>query len=179
MAVSTVAFRYAKSLLGLAQEKGLSEEIHKDMLFFKHTLEENRQLAVVLKNPVVRNEKKNQIVKAVFASRINPMSMAFFGIVARKSREGIIDAIAEEYIRLYDEAKGIKQATVVTTVPLTEELRAQFKALVTKATGSQQVVLEEKIAPNLIGGYVLRIGDEQIDASLRSQLNKLKLQFLN
>lgn len=179
MAVSTVAFRYAKSLFDLAQEKSLTEDIQNDMLFFKRTLAENRQLALVLKNPIVRSEKKNQVVKAIFGERINPLSMAFFGIVARKNRESILDAIAAAFIDLYDESKGIKRATVTTTVPLTDELRAAFKALVTKSTGAKGVELEELTNPNLIGGYVLRIGDEQLDASLRSQLNELKLEFLN
>lgn len=179
MAISTVAFRYAKSLLDLAQEKGLTEEIHKDMLFFKHTLEDSRPLALALKNPIVRSDKKSQIVKAIFGKRVNPMSMAFFDIIARKNREAIIDAIADEYIRLYDQMKGIERATVVTTMPLTEDLRTKLKAIVSKATGSQLVELEEKIDENLIGGYVLRISDQQIDASLRRQLNDMKLQFLN
>lgn len=179
MAVSTVAFRYAKSLLDLAQEKGLTEEIHKDMLFFRDTLDASRPLALALKNPIIRSDKKSQIVKLIFANRVNPVSMAFFNIIARKNREAIIDAIADEYIRLYDQMKGVGRATVVTTMPLTEELRSEFKAMVAKATGSKQVELKEKVDEKIIGGYILRIDDQQVDASLRSQLNNLKLQFLN
>lgn len=179
MAVSTVAFRYAKSLLDLAQEKGLTEEIHQDMLFFKNTLDASRPLALALKNPIVRSDKKSQIVNAIFGKRVNLMTMAFFNIIARKNREAIIDAIADEYVRLYDQIKGIERATVVTTMPLTDELRSKFKAMVLKTTGAKSVELTEKVDDTLIGGYILRINDQQVDASLRSQLNDLRLQFLN
>lgn len=179
MAVASVAFRYAKSLLDLAEEKGLTEEIYKDMLFFKNTVEGSRPLMLMLKNPIVRSSKKDAVLKEIFKSKINPVSSAFIDIVARKNRESIIDEIAAEYIRLHDEKKGIERATVVTTTPLTDELRTKFKAMVAKRTGSQLVDLTEKVNPNIIGGYVLKLGDQQIDASVKSQLNALKLTFLS
>lgn len=179
MAVSTVAFRYAKSLLDLAQEMSLTDVVYKDMTLFKGTVEESRPLMVMLKNPIVRTEKKLAVLKAVFATRLNPVSMSFFQIITRKNREAIMDAIADEYIRLYNEMKGIERATVVTTVPLTDELRERFKATVAEMTGGKLVELNEKIDSKLIGGYVLRVGDQQIDGSIRSQLNELRLRFLN
>lgn len=179
MAVATVATRYAKSLLDLAQEKGLTETIHKDMQFFKNTVDASRPLLLMMKNPIVRAEKKNAIVKAVFEGRVNPMTMSFFQIIARKNREPILDAIAEAFIVQYNRLKGIKRATVVTTVPLTPALREKFKAMVIQTTGGNLVELKEEIDPQLVGGYVLRLGDRQVDESLRSRLNDLRLQFLN
>lgn len=175
---SSVAFRYAKSLIDLAKEKGLTEEVHNDMQFFRRTLAENRQLLLLFKNPIVRKEKKYAVLKAIFANRVNPMSMAIFEIITRKHREDIIDAIADEFIRLYNDLKGIQKAQVITTMPLTEELRRQFAAMVAKSTG-KTVQLEEKIDPKLIGGYVLRIGDTQVDASIRNQLNEIRLEFMH
>ncbi|TAE31951.1 MAG: ATP synthase F1 subunit delta [Cytophagales bacterium] len=179
MAVASVAFRYAKSLLDLAQEKGITEEVHRDMLFFKTTVDQSRPLLLMLKNPVVRSSKKDAVLNAIFKGKINPMTSAFIDIIARKNRESIIDEIAAEYIRLYDEKKGIERATVITTTPLTDELRAKFKAMVMKKTGSQLVDLTEKVNPKIIGGYILQLGDQQVDASVKSQLSALKLQFLS
>ncbi|WP_420147068.1 ATP synthase F1 subunit delta [Spirosoma sp.] len=179
MAVATVAARYAKSLLDLAQEKGLTETMHKDMLFFKRTVEQSRPLLLMLKNPIVRAEKKNAIIKAVFANRVDPVTMAFFQIIAKKNREPIMDAIADEFINQYDRLKGIERATIITTVPLTDALRKKFTEMVAKTAGAKTVELEEKIDSKLIGGYILRVGDQQIDGSIRSQLNDLRLQFLN
>lgn len=179
MAVATVAARYAKSLLDLAQERGLTETLYKDMLFFKKTVEQSRPLLLLLKNPIVRAEKKNAIIKAAFTKHVDPVTMSFFQIIAKKNREAIMDAIADEFINQYDRLKGVERATVITTVPLTDALRKKFSDMVMKTTGGKVVELDEKIDPKLIGGYVLRVGDQQIDGSIRNQLNDLRLQFLN
>ncbi|GAB3959884.1 F0F1 ATP synthase subunit delta [Spirosoma harenae] len=179
MAIATVAARYAKSLLDLAQEKGLTETLYKDMQFFKKTVEGSRPLLLMLKNPIVRAEKKSAVLKEVFASHVDSVTMSFFQIIAKKNREPIMDAIADEFISQYDRLKGVERATVITTVPLTDALREKFKAIVTQTTGSKLIELDEKIDSRLIGGYVLRVGDQQIDGSIRSQLNDIRLQFLN
>ena len=127
----------------------------------------------------VRAEKKNSVMKAVFASRLNALTMAFFQIIANKNREAIIDAIADQFVIQYERLKGVERATIITTMPLTDPLREQFKAIVMKNTTGKSVELEEKIDPKLIGGYILRVGDQQIDGSIRSQLNDIRLQFLN
>jgi F-type H+-transporting ATPase subunit delta len=179
MAVATVAFRYAKSLLDLAQEQGITETLYKDMRLFKQTVDQSRPLLLMLKNPIVRSEKKSAVLKAAFEKRLNPVTMSFLQIITKKNREPIMDAIAEAFITQYDKLKGVERATVITTVPLTDTLREKFKAIVLKTTGGKLVELEEKIDQKLIGGYVLRVGDQQIDGSIRNQLNELRLQFLN
>ncbi len=179
MAVATVAARYAKSLLDLAQEQGLTETMHRDMQFFKNTVDQSRPLMLMLKNPIVRAEKKSAVLRAAFTNRVNPMTMAFFEIITKKNREGIMDSIAEQFISQYNILRSIERATVITTVPLTAIQRDKFKAMVMKTTGCKLVELEEKLDSNLIGGYVLRVGDQQIDGSIRSQLNDLRLKFLN
>ncbi|MEZ0608818.1 ATP synthase F1 subunit delta [Fibrella sp. WM1] len=179
MAVGTVATRYAKSLIDLAQEKGIVQELSGDMQFFQKTLAENRQLGVLLKNPIVRNAKKWSIINAVFGSRLNPMTLSFFQIVAQKGRDNILEDIAVAFNQQVDVMKGVERATVITTTPLTDELRTQLKAKVQSLTNAKLVELEEKIDPKLIGGYVLRVGDQQVDASIKNQLNELRLKFLN
>ncbi|QHV97432.1 MULTISPECIES: ATP synthase F1 subunit delta [Spirosoma] len=179
MAVATVASRYAKSLLDLAQEQGITETLYKDMRLFKQTVDQSRPLLLMLKNPIVRSEKKSAVLKAAFEKRLNPVTMSFLQIITKKNREPIMDAIAEAFITQYDKLKGVERATVITTVPLTDALREKFKAIVLKTTGGKLVELEEKIDQKLIGGYVLRVGDQQIDGSIRNQLNELRLQFLN
>ncbi|MCE6991591.1 ATP synthase F1 subunit delta [Dyadobacter sp. CY323] len=178
MSVSIVAARYAKSLIDLAKEQNVLEAVYQDMLLFKDTADSNRGLMLALKSPVVRHEKKAGILKSLFEARVNPISFAIFLIISRKNRESILDEIAAEFIKAYNLNQGIQKATVVTTTPLTEELRQQFNEMVVSATG-KKVQLAEKIDPNLIGGYVLTIEDRQVDASLRSRLNELKLQLTN
>lgn len=178
MSVGIVAARYAKSLIELAKEKNVIEAVYEDMKLFKDTAEKNRGLLLALKSPVVRHEKKLAILKAIFQDKVNPVSFSIFTIITKKNRESILDAIADEFITAYNEYQGIQKATVITSTPLTEELRKQFNNIVATATG-KTVELEEKVDPSLIGGYLLRVNDRQIDASLRSRLNELKLQLAN
>lgn len=154
------------------------EEVYKDMLLFKQISAENRGLMLALKSPVVRHEKKLGILKAIFQERVHPVSYTIFNIITKKNRESILDSIAEEFVTLYNSYKGIQKALITTSTPLTPTLRAQFNKIVADATG-KTVELEEKVNEKLIGGYVLRVGDRQIDASLKSRLNELKLELFN
>jgi F-type H+-transporting ATPase subunit delta len=178
MSIATVASRYAKSLIELAKEKNVVDEVYKDMLLFSKTADENSILMKVLGSPVVRHEKKLGILKGLFQEKVNPVSFSIFNIITRKNREAILDSIADEFVTLYDEYKGIQKATVVSTTALTPEARQTFIQSLEAATG-KKIALEEKVDESLVGGYILRIGDKQVDASLKSQLNALKIKLVS
>ncbi|GHB58883.1 ATP synthase F1 subunit delta [Persicitalea jodogahamensis] len=178
MSVGTVATRYAKSLIELAEERKVVETVYQDMLLFRDTAKANRGLMLALKSPVVRHEKKLGILNAIFKDRVDPVSYSIFEIITRKNRESILDEIATEFITQYNSYKGIQKATITTTIPLNTELREQFNKIVADATG-KTVELEERVEEKLIGGYILRVGDRQIDASLKSRLNELKLELID
>ena len=177
MSESTVAYRYAKSLIGLAEEKKMVSEVYNDMVFFKQTADENRGLMLALRSPVVRHDKKMGLLEGIFKSRVSEVTYTIFEIITKKNREAVIYSIANEYIKLYDIREGIQKATVTTAITLSDDLRQQFIKLVTDATGLK-VELEEKINPDLIGGYIIKVNDKQIDASVKNRLNNLKLEFL-
>jgi F-type H+-transporting ATPase subunit delta len=177
MSEQSVAFRYAKSLVGLAQERGLLDTVYEDMKFFTTVCEENRSFVLALKSPVVKHWKKLEILKAIFQQRVNPVSFTIFDIITKKNREAILPAVASEFLKQYGEIKNIQPAQVTTVSPLTEAQRKEFIKLVADATG-KTVELTEKTDERLIGGYVLRVGDRQVDTSVKSRLNELKLKFL-
>lgn len=176
MQESRVASRYAKSLLDLANEKGILEEVHKDMALFYQLCQENPALARTFKNPVITHEKKLAILNSLLKGRVNEMTLAFLKIVGRKNRESYIYFIAKDFVRQYREFKGIESAEVITTFPLTDAQRTSFVNLIAGATG-KKVELKEKIDRDIIGGYVLNIGDRQIDESIKSKIQKLKTKF--
>jgi F-type H+-transporting ATPase subunit delta len=178
MSESTVALRYAKSLISLAQEQKVVDAVYSDMALFKKVADDNRNLMLALRSPVVRHDRKMAILEKVFKDKVNPVSYSIFTIVTKKNREAIMYGIADEFIKLYDDAKGIVKAQIISAVPLTADLRQEFVKIVADAT-SKTVELEEKTDEKLIGGYLLRVGDRQIDASIRKRLNDLKLKLLN
>ncbi len=176
MADSIVAYRYAKSLFDLATEKKVVNEVNNDMITFKTVCDENRQFLVVLGNPIVRHHTKLAILKKTFEKIVHPVTFSIFNVLTKKNRENLIYSIAEEFDKLFNQQKGIQKVTVTTVTPLTDVQRAEFTKIVGDSSG-KQIVLEEKVNENLIGGYILSIGDTQIDTSVRKRLNELKLSL--
>ncbi len=171
-----IASRYAKSLLGLADEQGSLEEVNKDMLMFSELASENRDLVLMLKSPVVPHSKKLAVLNQVFDGKVHKLTMAIFQILTKKQREAYLPAIATEFHHQYNVRKGIEEATITTTFALDAALRKEFEGIV-KSISGKKVELTEKIDEEIIGGFVLKIGDRQIDDSLSSKLSALKLKF--
>jgi F-type H+-transporting ATPase subunit delta len=176
MSELTVASRYAKSLIDLAEEQNALEAIKQDMTFFVDTLRANSELQAVLRNPIISHDKKLNILLAVFSGKVNPVTDAFFKIMVNKSRAEVLYATAKEFVNLYNIKKHIVKATVVSAAPLSAKNKQQIVSEVTSLTGGN-VVLKEKIDASLIGGFVLTVGDRQIDTSVTTSLQKLKKEF--
>jgi F-type H+-transporting ATPase subunit delta len=175
MADSRAASRYVKSLLGLAVEKNVIEQVHQDMLLFTRVLDENRELKLALSNPIIKHDKKRAVLEQIFKGKVNDLTLAIFDIITKKHREPILYTIAKQFHDAYNEHKGIGIATVISAVPLDSGIRAELLAIIKKINERKEVELIEKIDPSLIGGFVLNVGDRQIDASLKSRLKSLKV----
>jgi F-type H+-transporting ATPase subunit delta len=174
---SRVASRYAKSLLSLAEEQGKLEEVHNDMQLVDATCKESRDLAVVLKNPIIKHDKKRSILEAIFKNKVSDLTLAIFEIICRKNREEILPAIAEEFHIQYNVFKGIEKATVTTAVKIDKGLRESFEKMIKQISDKKTVELEEIVDEKIIGGYVLKVGDRQLDDSIKSKITELELQF--
>lgn len=172
-----ITSRYVKSLLDLAVEQGHLEAVHQDMLLFSKVCRESRNFSLLLKSPVIRHEKKRAILEKIFGGRMNKLTLAIIDIVTRKNREPFLAAIAHEFHNAYNIQKGIGIASITTTVPMDKSLRAEIEAIVKKLSNKKTVEIEEKVDANLIGGFILNVGDRQVDGSIRSKLAALKLKF--
>ena len=177
MADIRVAARYAKSLLDLGLEQGTLPRVKQDMDLLGQTVAASRELRLLLRNPIVKHDKKRAILHALFEGKVSEMTMRFFDILTSKNREDALVSIADEFQVQYNAQQGIQSAQVTSAVPLTAESRTQRKALVTKQTGLSDVQLDEKVDPSLIGGFVLRVGDQQLDDSVKAQLRKMRISL--
>ncbi len=178
MAEFRVASRYAKSLLGLAIEQKQEEKIREDMLLIAETCQNSRELSNMLKNPIIKYDKKLNVLKKLFGNKVQEVSGRFIELITRKNRADLLPDIAALWLDFYNEHKNIAKAIITSATPLTGEARKKVIAELTAGTG-QQVILEEKIDANIIGGYVLNIGDQQLDKSIAGQLRGIKRKFLN
>lgn len=177
MADTRVASRYVKSLLGLAVQQGVVEPVHQDMQLFAQVCRNSRDFVLMLKSPIVRHEKKRAVLETLFKGKVHPLTMGIIDILTKKNREPLLPTIASEFHVAYNDFKGIGKASITSTQPLDAKLRSEIELLVKELSHKKEVELEEKVDKELIGGFVLNVGDRQIDASVKSKLKALKLKF--
>ncbi len=176
MSISRIAIRYSKPLLDLAEDQKVLDAVKSDMDNFNSLCKSNKDFVLMLKSPIIPHLRKAEILKKIFAEKVNALTSTFMEIVARKNREQYLPEIAEEFIALYNTKMGYQEATVTTTISLDKEMKASFEKLVSDITGKKPL-LTERVNPDLIGGYVLKLADKQIDESVSGHLNDLKLKF--
>ncbi len=173
---SRAAIRYAKAVLQQAGDSSQAKAVFADMETVKTTIDGNRELRSVLKSPVVKTEDKQAILLDVFNGQ-SADTKALITLLSENKRTSLLASVADSYMKLYNEALDIKVAHVTTAVPLSDELEKQVLAKVESITGSKSVTLENHIDESIIGGFILRIGDLQYNASISNQFGNLKREF--
>lgn len=171
-----VATRYAKSLIKLALEMGVLEKAYADMKLINSVCKESKDFALMLKSPIIKTDKKEKILKAVFQDKVNLMTMEFIQVITRKKRESYIEAIAESFVNQYKEHKKILTAVITTAFGLDDELRKKVLEVVKNAEKSE-VELLEKVDKDIIGGFIIRVGDKQDDTSIIRKIKNLNRVF--
>ncbi|SFU27408.1 F-type H+-transporting ATPase subunit delta [Pustulibacterium marinum] len=177
MVGTRAAIRYAKAILELAIEKDNAAVVDEDMKLIKSTIANNKELQVALKSPVIKSEDKIAVLKEIFKN-VSEITKGLFNILEENRRIELLQTVSEKYIIQYNAYKGKQTAVVTTAVALTKELEAKVLAKVKELT-SKDVTLENKIDPSIIGGFILRVGDQQFDASVSSKFSKLEREFSN
>ena len=174
---SIISVRYAKALMMVGAENQCLDAIKADMELIGATIKENYLFRQLLDNPVVKPPQKRKVMNELLEKYTHSsLTLNFINIVIRNRREFLLADIARDFIDLYEKSKGIKRARIASATEMDEreklllqqQLNALFKANVT-------MVAETK--PDLIGGFVLRVGDQQYDASLSSALKRMRKEL--
>jgi len=172
-----IGYRYAKSLFDLAKEKNLLEEVKDDMAVIHGVSEQSREFRTMLSSPLISASKKEAILAAIFGGKLeSDFTKHLIDIIVRKGRERYLDNAAKSFLELYDREKHIQRGVLTSAVTLSEEQVAAIKAQVEKETGDT-FEMDVEVDPELIGGFVLKIGDRLFDGSVASSLRKLKQDF--
>lgn len=172
MKSSKVASRYAKSLLEIAIEQNKIDSVLGDMQFLTEINNESRDLELLIQSPIVKADKKIEIFERIF-EQFEAVSMAFVKLITKNGRESLLPQIADAFQAMVKEYKGIVPVSLISASPLDAKTKEMITSKV-QTLVSGQLEIEEKIDPALIGGFVVRMGDTQIDASVASQFNNLK-----
>lgn len=175
MSGSRAAVRYAKAILSLAVDQKSEEAVNNDMKLIAKTVSENTDLDMALKNAIAKQDTKKEILNQVFTG-LNPLTSKLFDVLVDNNRINVVADVAGKYNELYEAHIGKEKATVTTAVPMTEDLEIKVMAKIKELT-SKSVELENIVDESIIGGFILRVGDIQYNASIASKLNKLKREF--
>ena len=174
-----LAGRYAKSLIGLATEQNQLENVYNDMLLLQSVCKSNRDFVNLLKSPVVSPDKKESILAAATSGKVTPLTASFNSLLIRKGRESVLPEIVDAFIEQYKVIKGIHTIRLTTAVPVSEEVKQAIVNKVQSLTPMKSVDLEMHVQEDIIGGFLLELGDTLVDASISYDLNKIRSQFLN
>ena len=174
-----LAARYAKSILDLSIEKGQLENVYNDMLFLHETCRSSREFENFLRSPVIKPDKKGKILDAILGGKISPLTTAFIKLLLHKERESYLPEIAPAFVDQYKTYKGITTVKLTTAVPVSEDVRQAILQKVKPSQNGHQIELDTAVREELIGGFILEIGDHMVDASVAHELNNIKKQFQN
>lgn len=175
MAGTRAAIRYAKAVLSLASDQDSASLVDKDMKLIANAIAENDDLNRLLKSAVIKSDIKKDILNKLFP-KLNDLSTKLFDLLVTNKRIDILGDVALKYSLLFDELSGKEKAFVTTALPMDKSLESKVLKKIKELT-SKTIELENIVDDSIIGGFILRIGDQQYNASVANNLNKLKKEF--
>lgn len=172
-----VAYRYAKSILQLAAERNETERVEQDFALLLAALQENRELRVFLRSPVVKGDTKEKTLLAIFGEHLGELLKSFIKILTTKGREALLPEIAESFVEQIRQSKGIMSASITLASPLADTERTAFNDLVKALNEGGEVRITEEVNPEIIGGFILKVEDKMVDASVSGRLKALRRNY--
>jgi F-type H+-transporting ATPase subunit delta len=172
-----LASRYAKSLIDLAVEQNALEQTLQDIRLVDATIRASRELAAMLRSPVIKADKKEAVIDAVFGAKFGPLTRAFVKLLTDKGREASLAEIATSFMAQYRVMKNISSVKLITATPVSDPVKEGIRQKVAAAMPGQTVEMTTEVKPDLIGGFVLEMGDKLVDASIRRDLGDIRKQF--
>ena len=173
-----ISVRYAKALLSSASDQGKLDQVRNDMEAVLQILREVPELKHLLHSPVIEPSKKEAILVEVFKGKVDSLTLSFFRMIVKNKREEFLPSMARMYLEFFKEEKGIKSVTVTTAVPIDQEIRSSLVKLIEDAYRAI-IELGENVDKKLIGGFILKIEDVQLDASVAGQLKRIKQELFS
>jgi F-type H+-transporting ATPase subunit delta len=172
---SKISVRYARALFESALEKKMLDTVYNDMRFILE-VSASSEMKDLLKNPVIPASRKIEILNSALGKSVSSLTMGMINLVVRNGRETHIPAIARAFAKDTLNYKGITEAVLTTAVKIDPKIREQITGLISKISGTK-VEMKEVIDKSIIGGFILKIDDSYLDASIRNKLNKIEKEL--
>ena len=171
-----VAQRYSAALFQAAAEQGSTDQIVSDASYLMDLLAESSEFSQLIHDPLISPEFKNEIFQNLFDQQVNPLTLGFLTMLADKQRERGLVSILEYFQLMIDQESGQIEASVTVATPLGDEQRS---ALIEKLSlySGKTVRLKINIDSTIQGGFIAKLGDTVFDGSIKTQLERMKLQL--
>ncbi len=168
---------YASALMSLAKSNNLSEQFGNDIRSLLSLLESSEELRQFLANPLIKPDAKKAVIKQIAGEEMNPLMRSFLSLLIDKGRILFLEGIGKQYLTQLRALNQTVLAEVTSAVPLSDAQQQTVREKVQAMTSARQVEIETKIDTDLIGGVVIKVGSQVIDASLRGQLRRLGIRL--
>ncbi|HPM88227.1 MAG TPA: ATP synthase F1 subunit delta [Bacteroidales bacterium] len=170
-----ISVRYANALFQSALEKNLLDKVYKDMTLILEvtSVPEFREL---LESPIIRPSKKREVIQNTIGGNIDKLTASLIDLIVKNGRENFLPGITREFIRAYKEYNGITELVLTTAVKVNEDVKKRIADLIA-GIFKTKVELNEVIDRNIIGGFILKVEDNYIDASVRNKLRKIEKEL--
>lgn len=168
-----VALRYAQALLAVAVARGAVDALDESFRELLAVADRHPELRLFLRNPQVPPARKKELLGRLFGDRVEPVLIQFLSLLLDKGRIGHLGDIQATFSELVERHKGLQRATVLTAVPLPDDLQEKLARRLAAMTG-RQIILEKKVDPSVLGGVCVTMGDQIIDGTLRTGLQRLR-----
>ena len=175
---SKISVRYAKALIMSAKDQKILDPVRADIVLLIQTLKGVPELLQLLESPVVEPGKKLEVMNMIFSGKLEPITLSFIRLAISNKREENLPDMARMYIDLFKQEKGIKQAFLTTAVTIEKEIRAAVITMIKKVFKTE-IELNEKIDEQIIGGFILQVEDQLLDASVTRQIRKIRKSLVD
>lgn len=176
MLTSKVAKRYAQGLLDFAAETGQTDAVFSEMKDVVKIMEESKDLNRFFQIPFIDYKKKTQAASEIFKN-FSPVSQNFIKLVIRQGRETHLKDIALECINKVEDIRGVQRIVLTTATQLSQKSVDDIVKSTDLVNKDKAFDLKTIVNPDIVGGYILRVGDQQVDASVKTKLNNLRKEF--
>lgn len=167
---------YADSLLRAARKTGTQDDVTAEILDLVAYMDQHPDFDAFLTSPGIDDDDRSTTLEKLFRGKMSDLVLNTLLVLNRRNRAGVVREVARAVQLRTEEAHHQQEVTVETATPLTDDLKAKLKDALSRRIG-REALLIEKIRPELIGGVVVHIGDQQLDASLRSSIHAMQLRL--
>lgn len=174
--IDIIANRYAEALFQLSEEENITEEIHSQLQEVVGLVKSNKDLENVLKSPLVSKSEKVDLIEKIFSNQVNKHLKNFLKILIEKGRITSLKSIELTFKQLLNDKNNVIEGTVISAIPMEQRKIKELEDKLSKKY-NKNVTLENKVDESILGGVLVRLGNTQIDGSVKTQLNNIKDQL--